>query len=247
MFPFLQRFQPKSKPKLQSKYNNNNKQHLGLTNEDIVFWANQFREHAKYMFELLNDREGMEFKRRAKELQQQWTQFIRYYPLSDNSLFPLLTSTVTLQRDILKKRRMRGKIGFLPIALVLHMIKEEQHIEKLLQGKLTIQDELEFWIREAAEHTELLGHMIDPVNREHQRLTRIILQIAQELDQQLQNPTDPSVPLQESDRLAQQLLAAVKAQQIFVLITPSMIEHEIRESAWSKQRIHFLQQAQAQV
>lgn len=195
------------------------------TRDDVFFWLGQFRDHALFLFLLLDDQRVPQLK---------WTAYDLYMHWSFDEVW--LRKFSDLQMRILKLIDQDINVILSPAdfeSLVEHMLKEFIFYLQLIAGQMTPEDEINFWTQENAEHTELAGHLLPPGRLKNQTL---------QLSQQLKTaPRDQLLPLiQTSNMSALQLDKLIRAGQVRTVLDPMMLEHEIKEAQRGEQRLRIL-------
>ena len=127
--------------------------------------------------------------------------------------------------------------------LLDHMIKELLFFINLISGKLTIQQELNFYLLEGAEHTELASKLIlgDPT------LSLITEEMAETLRDRIgRTPSLQTLNIVHSaSESASDLLKMIESGQIQTDLTSLMLRHEIEESQIGERKLNqILRQVQ---
>jgi hypothetical protein len=134
------------------------------------------------------------------------------------------------------------------IALLRHMLDEQDHVMALYQQRLSIGQELNWLLREATEHTQLLGQSLDPDSRQARDTSRQTLHVAETLEhlsgtagQTCEPYVTPELyqALQQSNDGAKRLVKALaqKVPAVRSSLTRDMIRHEMRESQFANARL----------
>lgn len=122
--------------------------------------------------------------------------------------------------------------------LLDHMIKELVFFMNLIDGQLTVQDELNFYLEEAAEHTGLAAKLLerDP------GLSLANEEIADTLKDRIGFP--PSLQtlniVHSGNAAAQDLLKLIESGQIQTDLTSLMLKHEIDEAQMGERKLNLL-------
>lgn len=211
---------------------------MAATFDDIIFWSERFRDHALFLFILLDENKVPDLKQEALRQYHQWNNFINSNERTSMQLIELVNNLSNLKQDV-KGYLDRGQVINVQIppqdfnSLVNHMIKELNFFKVLLQGGLSPQDEIKFWVEENAEHTELAGKLLfDP------QLKQTNLQLANLLKVKPQAEILPLI--HSSNEMAIRLDNALRSGQVKGLMDPIMLEHEIKEAQRGEQRIKQL-------
>ena len=206
---------------------------------DALFWKQRIAEHALVLSDLLNPDTASDLKHEA-------TQF--YIMINNNSdneefmnLFYAFLETV------------RNKIADIPdinleipteefYDLVRHMILEHTYVVRLLNGQMTIKEELLFWLQETAEHTTLLANLL-PEGQLREEAGRIAEILRDTRALALENPAyllnSPNI-IKASIEAASLINNEVISHR--VQIDQRMILHEILEAEYGLERVNFLLQ-----
>lgn len=217
---------------------------------DIDFWTQQLTEHTFFLHRLLNAEVVPWLKEEAKIHYKTWYNVlnqkpVRYNAIASNSLYAFLETIHNKIKD------QTQKVTGIPInlelnigdfhALVRHMIFEQTYFTRLVEGNMTIKEELLFWSQENAEHTELLSHLLPPGD-----FKNAATDLANSLKQtSLIANSDPIYFAQElelikrSNETAAILHGKVHSGQIRT-INDAMLEHEMREAQKGEQRVQYL-------
>ena len=126
-------------------------------------------------------------------------------------------------------------VGSLWAALLKHMEEEQFTIYRLLPGGkgMYIRDELHMWLKEAAEHTVLAAHAIDPIDEKSNKMSVKALMLGMFMDKISKNRNVyPLQAVQQSNRDAVHLLSLLESNKVLAQLSPQMVHHEIVESLW---------------
>lgn len=211
-----------------------------ITDQDVQIWTFQFYQHAQFIAELLDEKKAGNFKPEALLEVQKWTQILSNGG-SLQDVVDQLNELSDLQKQLLAVVERNQDIGPIYPSFLRHMLKEQAMFVKLASGQLTVVEELKFWLEEAAEHTGLAAHLLDPSEKD---LTKEALALAESLELGSKNvevkfPTDLFA---QSIKSAEEMLAGIKSAEIKSLLSPTMLEHEIRESRLGEYRLELIRQ-----
>lgn len=206
--------------------------------ENVLFWSDRFREHALFLYMLLDERKVPNLKYETYRQYQQWDMFLSQ-PANDpfqQKLPQMLDELLQFKQEVLAQSDNNINV-ILPVAdfktLVAHMIEELQYFINVSTDRLTPEDELNFWIREITEHTELISRSLPPGPLQNQ-----VNQTVQAL-KTVKRDNILSV-VQQANQAAVQLERMIRNGQVQSLINPMMLEHEIKEAKRGEQRIRQL-------
>lgn len=167
---------------------------------------------------------------------------------------PVLKHLMYKQRLLLSALSQGIPLGSVPIALVQHMLEEEEYFLKVLNQCISPAEERAFWLKESAEHTRLAGQMIDPHDKMSIMRSNETLNLADDLNnlavkwkeikstqslQELAQRTE--MQMETALKGAQDLAKADARHKVHLLIQPDMLQHEIREAEQAKFRLSLLQ------
>ena len=200
------------------------------TPEDITFWQNRFSDHY-YILAVLLDRDL------APELKEFAT--VKYNEFSktpDSHTRGQLEELLQFKLKLVQNQEAKRMIGMIFPSLLEHMIMELTYFLNLVDGKLTVQDELDFYLEEASEHALLAGHLTDP---KHKELVMINHEMGDLLESQIGNP--PSMELfmivDEANASSIDLLNGIESGNVKALLTPFMLKHEIVEGQYGQKKL----------
>lgn len=235
--------------------------------DDTTFWSERFRDHAMLLFVLLDPQNAGDLKQEAYQQLQNWNAYLK--TPNSNLLPQLVNSLGNLKQNVLNRAQMSPiNLALSPndfIALVSHMIEELSYFIHLTSGQLTSEAELNFWVEENIEHTDLAGHLIPLLGLNQEQTQQLQLQ-GMDLIQRLKNARDPHtvLPLYQmsnqmalkldelipklpsldptSNEMVQKLSVGIQQQNIKALedLFRVMLEHEIKEGIRGAQRIQNL-------
>lgn len=203
------------------------------TAEDKAFWNNRFTEHWFFLYELIDGEKFPELKKFAKEKFAEWNR------TPTNHTQDQLEELMDFKQMLFKRQDARDPIGMIFPSLLKHMIMELQHYLDLSAGKLTNEDQLNFHLKEGSEHSDLAGHLIDPM---HPGLVLKNLNTGNTLASLIGvPPSDRTLSIvDQANTDAKTLLQGISAGQVKALLTPMMLEHEIHESTWGQMKLEQL-------
>ena len=202
-----------------------------LQQDDVTFWSERFRDHAALLYILIDPARANDLKTRSHQELQNWTLLLQN--INFEILQQLITTLSVLKHQVLERSR-QGQINLMLthqdfMTLVEHMIKELNFFITSRNGQLSPQKELDFWIRESAEHTELSAHLLPAGQLQSQTLY-----LAQQL-QMLLNMANANHIISVYEDANQ---AAIRLDQMIQQANPDarnnlihmMLEHEIKEA-----------------
>lgn len=203
--------------------------------ELLFFWAERFTEHALFLSILLDQNSAKELKTRATLAYEEWRQFLSEYWNFDQ-FDRLMSELYEIKEEVLNKLK-QGKMltSALPQAdfksLVQHMLEELSFVGKVRNNTMTEEEEIEFWFRESAEHTELAGKSI--LNNVYKKVE--VLNLAEDLK------IDHSLALfEKAEEDGIELLEKVETGEIESLVEPMMLLHEVKEAEYGAKRLQLL-------
>ena len=204
--------------------------------KDIDLWMNQFVEHALFLSQLLDPVKVPGLQEEAREIHEQLKGLLiiggveRVAKLL-NYLFALL---VTVHNKT--GRNINLKISTDDFHdLVNHMMLEQAYFTRLVAGKITIKEEVEFWAEESAGHLTLISHDLPEGT-----LKSDIQQLVQFLKSTHDSPNminRVEQALEVEATYTQELLNSVIKGE--VKVDKAMLEHEMRESNWGLYRLKY--------
>lgn len=199
------------------------------TEDDVRFWTERLTEHALFIYKLLNENVVPRYKQEAKEIYNQYVQELQKQRMTfnahlSNELYALLGEIKTIAMNGSVINVDLNEKDF--IALVKHMIYEQNYFVRLLNNRITVRDELIYWVQESHEHTELVSHLLPEGTLKKQ---------AKELSSALKQLTKGDDYVQDFNYLVKAYYAAVDvyeriAKHEIPNIDPEMVAHEVREA-----------------
>jgi hypothetical protein len=137
---------------------------IQVSTEDINFWMQRLTEHTFFLKSLLNPQIVPDLQLEANELYQIFTTHIQrnseYNAHLINALYALLATINIRMKDFGNINLLLSPNDFYD--LIQHMILEQTYFVRLFEGKMTVQYELLFWLREISEHMSLISHLLPP-------------------------------------------------------------------------------------
>lgn len=125
--------------------------------DEFDFWGHQITEHALFVALSLQD---AALRKRAMDLH---TALGQAYAACDLQTFLAhLSEFMTFKREGLALVKGGTWIGWGFPSMLRHMLDEEQFFVDKINGNITPQQEIAFWLKERLEENELAAHLIDP-------------------------------------------------------------------------------------
>jgi hypothetical protein len=212
--------------------------------DDIRFWMGQFKEHAIFLHNLLNPETVPNLKQEALSLASALNRQILTFP-NDPGL-ELLISLYALLEELSNKTEEIPNIN-VDICVndfrdvVHHMILEQTYYTRLMEGKMTIGNELLFWLQEGEQHLGLTSHLLDCCKLKDQA-AELSNQLKQMRFKALSQPCNLSTEvelLMAANKFATEVDNAIVSGTIKT-IDRNMHEHEIRETEYGRMRVNSL-------
>lgn len=199
--------------------------------ESRIFWSSIFKEHAQFLYILLDPLKVQTLKEQALTFYSEW-------PTALTNIEDFIEQLMSLKYEILAASRGQAVNLYLPPKdfkmLVRHMISEAQFALLQLTNRLTAEDILLFWRQEVSEHTELAGKAI--LNDERSKIENLML-----ADELKDAPADYILDLiMEANLGAQDLANKMLSGKIISLLNIVMVNHEIREGKYGEMMIKNL-------
>jgi len=215
---------------------------------DIDFWTQQITEHTLFLFKLLNPTTVVSLRNESKEHYSSWYNLLKSNPITYDPI--LLSSLFSFLENIRTKIKMLQRDSP-PItidlsienfnSLIDHMILEQTYFSRLVEGKITVKDELLFWALENAEHDQLVSNLLQGTTLGNQ-IGKISDQLKQNYLISIYNykyfPNEISL-IKNSNNTIATIHNFVHSGQI-TNINDAMLEHEIRESKKGEERVQYL-------
>ena len=211
---------------------------------DIDFWSQQLTEHALFLHRLLNPQTVPGLKEEARQLYASWYNVLQKRPIAYNAT--LINNTYGLLETVHNKISQINPINVeLPVndfhALVRHMLLEQTYFVRLVDGKMTVKEELLFWAQENAEHTELVSHLLPPGElKDRSALLADALNRNRVMANYDASYFVPELELIQNSNLGAGVIhGAVHSGQIRT-VNDQMLEHEMREARKGEERVQYL-------
>lgn len=206
--------------------------------DPVKFWSVQFMEHGEFLYRLIDGDKYPQLKQQAKQEQEKWMKVIQ---TGNYSQVPALLQQLKLFKTDVLTRKLRGEdiSPALYPSLVKHMLSELSYFERLLEGRITPEEELQFLLQEAMEHTKLAGLMLDPTEK---TLIDKTLGMGEDLEIAADDPfASSSVDVYlDSNEAAIELYDGLQNRKVLAALTPKMLAHEIREGQYGATRLAHL-------
>ena len=206
--------------------------------DPVKFWSVQFMEHGEFLYRLIDGDKYPQLKQQAKQAQENWMKVVQS---GDYRQVPALLQQLKLLKTDVLTRKLRGEdiSPALYPSLVTHMLSELSYFERVLEGTITPQEELQFLLQEAMEHTKLAGLMLDPTEK---TLINKTLGMAEDLEIAADDPlASSSVDVYlDSNDAAVELYENLQDRRVLAALTPKMLAHEIREGQYGATRLDYL-------
>ena len=203
---------------------------------DIDFWTQQLAQHALFLQDLFNPQNAGDLIEEAKMLCIGWSNQLKknpieYNPILSNSQYSLLHAAKSrLSRGVPINNKISGDDLH---DLLHHMILEQTFFVRLAQGRMTIGEELQFWVQENREHTDFVSRFLpDGILKDE------ISDLVDKLEDHYELPENLKL-IRASNKAMMEVHNAVHSKQI-TAIDDAMLEHEIREAKKGEQRVSFL-------
>lgn len=202
------------------------------------FWNDILKDHALFIYLLLDERKVPQLKADVGNLYDEWNtntlqsreQFANYLnrlATAKQQLITLLNQGAVIN-SILPPHDFK--------ALVLHMIKEFNFALRDLDNQVNPQEEVGFWKEESAEHDELASHSI--IN--NPQIQTQVMMLAQAL-KTAPNQTQKVLSLiKESNQGAMMLDQMIRNGQVQSIMNLAMLEHEMKEGQEAERRLQQL-------
>ncbi|CAH6419331.1 Hypothetical protein HVR_LOCUS535 [uncultured virus] len=211
---------------------------------DVDFWTQQLAQHALFLQDLIDPQVAPDLVEEAKMLYTGWYKQLQNKPVGYNPVFS------NSQYSLLEGAHNRLSQG-LPINngisqddlhdLLRHMVLEQTFFVRLVQGRMTVRNEIQFWIQENREHTALISRLLPPGPFKDQ-----IINLSDRLDASRAVTNFDLAYLNEelnlikaSNQGAITVHNALHAGQI-VGLNDAMLEHEMREAQKGEERLTYL-------
>lgn len=211
------------------------------TLDDVIgLWLIQLKEHAMFIFKMLDGERAPNLKKEAYRQWQKWQKFT----LNPNGarLPDMILEIINLKQRILDALNTGNEIGNIYPSLIEHMIKEANFFLGKLQNSVSVDQEIEFWVKENSEHTGLTAHLLDPSEKQ-------LVIDSLNMSQDLEDVAGASLPeinqvYQQSNEAALELEESLKNNQVKTVNNPLsllLLQHEIREATYGANRLQQIQ------
>jgi hypothetical protein len=219
---------------------------------DVDFWTQQLTEHTLFLHKLLNPAAVPALKEEAKKHYAAWYALLKQNPVPyDATMTASLYAFLEVIHNKIGTNTVARQGGVAPInlelslddfhALIKHMISEQTYFVRLVEGKVTIKDELLFWAQENAEHTELISHLLPAGDLKNQtaeisdslKRTRVLSIYDQAYF------SDELPLIKRSNNTTATIHGFIHSGQI-TSINDAMLEHEMREAQKGEERVQYL-------
>ena len=205
--------------------------------EDVIFWAQRLQEHCYFLHELLNEN-ALPLKQEALTQYKQWQDMVAKNDY--NRLSALLPRLKALKLDVQKRLMNNEFIGTIELSLIVHMLEELDHLQKLINDDVTYDEILEFYLNHASEVAGLSAHRLDPTEK---ALTMKALEMSDHLASAALDPQgypDALELYEDSNALSEDLLKGLENKTVHALLTPLMVKHEILEAQFGQRKLELL-------
>lgn len=202
------------------------------SDQDITFWLQRITEHSLIIYMLLNEKVLPRFKQEALGFYNEWYNNGGVY--DGNLLNRFFAFLITLSMEIphisgsseILSREYLGNV-------IHHMLMEQSYFIRLLEGKITVANELSFWTRETSEHSGLLGDILQ--EKVFQSIPKKLngVDSVQTLDDQMGLFVSNARVLEEKNKSM--------AENEKHTVENIMLQHELTESAYGQQRLAYIQ------
>ena len=208
------------------------------TDDDTTFWKDRFIEHVTFLYSMLNEREVPELKYEALELSSFLKSGSKIDPIHISLLYAFLETINNEIDDVVDINNALSRDDFRD--LVRHMIIEQTYYVRLISGKITVKDELLFWLQETAEHMSLISNLLPhgPLRTQTSQAADILKRTRSHA---IKNPLYLMVEadlIKSANRSAYLVNDAILSGK--VQIDDEMLIHEIKESTRGEERVHSL-------
>jgi hypothetical protein len=206
--------------------------------DEVIFWKDQFIDHASFLFELTTDDN---LKSLAYEEHQIWVNETKNIYTFER-LKPYVMSLKKLKMIFLNQKLSGKDIGPIYLSLIEHMLYELDYFVSLMIGTMDLETEIKFWLKEDSDHTSLAAHLLDPAEKS---LTYSTFKMSNDLHYAMTAANTESIRgainiLKKSNAAAIKMLAKKQNDPTISLLSPEMISHEIDETAHALERLSNL-------
>lgn len=194
--------------------------------KEIAFWRLQIEEHMFFIHEGLVDA-GL--KQEAARLNQAW------HNLVDANVMPLIAETLKFQLLLINKIKYGPWIGWLSLSFVLHMVKETNYFKAKLLGKITKEEEIQFWLWHHHSEVAAAEKLVDPTEEELSLLMKEYIEYVKTLEANATNVTDKefNTVLEEYLVNNEDLKVEILNHTVATNIPPALINHVLREGYYA--------------
>jgi hypothetical protein len=219
-----------------------------VTQSDLVFWPDRFKDHCMLLYILLDPQKVNTLKMSANQQMQNWDHYLKTQ--NQNLLRQLIPVLWNLKNTVLDLAKIRPiNLVLQPndfISLVTHMIEELTFFLRITSPEgLSSEEELTFWAQESAEHIELANHLLPLLNLEphlEHRISSGNMYIVDELKMiaNHRQELESLLPVYDNaNRMALQLdeLVRMGNDSAIQSLLHTIVEHEIKEGLRGESRI----------
>ncbi len=214
-------------------------------NDVISLWSVQLKEHAEILFKLLDKDKVPNLKNEAFQQWKIWNDYLKVLSVPNVPNLPqlnsMIQSLIQLKSTILSVIDQGQEVGNIYPALLDHMIKEANFFRLKLEGNVSTDKEIEFWVKENLEHTGLTAHLLDPKEKD---LVNKTLNVSEELEDLIDENLEDIIPVyNKANREAAKLNQALSKNEVKTVNNPMtlfMLQHEIREATYGQKRLQQL-------
>lgn len=215
---------------------------IQISNDDIQFWMLRLLEHTFFLKTLLNPQIVPDLQAEADELFRsflsQSQRNPQYNPTLINALYALLEAINNRMKDFDINVKLEPNDFH---DLIQHMIEEQTYFVRLFEGRMTVQLELLFWLKEGSEHMNLISHLLPSGTFKLQAAN-----IANILEStRIEALQDSSILLTEADliesasEIASNIVNSIRSGELKG-VDLATVEHELIESIKGHERIQYL-------
>ena len=149
--------------------------------DEINFWGRQLSDHCLFIYlglvsdALVAGKLKNNLKQDALDLHNAWTQAL--LAPQQQSIIQLLRKTIQLKEKVLSELDKGPWIGWISYSFVLHILNEARYFLDKVQGiKLTLNDEIKFWLYHHKSELEAEDKLIDPSEKALSKLIQAFVQ-----------------------------------------------------------------------
>lgn len=209
-----------------------------ITLSDIIFWKGIFSQHGMFLTWLLDYSIVPYLWNDASNMEQSWNS----YRVDDGEkvLMYLIDGTIYTKKEILRislsNYRPINKI--IPKddfeKLLQHMLYEIEYLKRSMLSNMSIEEEIEFYKGEAAQHTDLAADSI--IGDEH--LKQELYHAAKQM--RISSGETSIHLLVQSGKMGEELLQRVVSGDVHSLMNMFMIIHEVEETLHGEEKLRLL-------